>query len=196
MLGSNAVMMPAATATPTPISTLQRSIDVPLQLLLQAPIAEPLAPIALSPPASPQAEAVGRSVTPRVDLNRFHVQLRSLTQIQAQTAATVRRPPLDSNQLPELVELLRHPAETVRLHSALFLQHLFFEQEKTKAKFLALDGMRYLLELLRSPAPDLLHAALGALRNLSSTKNDEIKVCSAFVLMFFPSTNEETSRTD
>ena len=175
MHGSNAALMPAAAAPATPIGTLQRSIDVPLQ----APIAEPVAPIAEFPPASPQAEAGDRrSVSPQLDPNRFHVQLRPLTQIQAQAAAAVRRPPLDSNQLPELVELLRHPAETVRLHSALFLQHLFFEQEKTKAKFLALDGMRYLLELLRSPSPDVLHAALGALRNLSSTKNDEIKVRS------------------
>lgn len=161
---------------------MQRSIDVPLQQQpLQASARFPLAVsqnAALEAGGADAGVVVGAgvgpgSVTPRLDLNRVQ-QLRGLTQT---AAASGRRPPLDSNQLPELVELLRHPASEVRVHSALFLQHLFFEQEATKAKFVALEGVRYLLELLRtSSSRPLVNAALGALRNLSSTNNDEIKV--------------------
>ncbi|XP_064602948.1 catenin delta-2-like isoform X3 [Liolophura sinensis] len=76
--------------------------------------------------------------------------------------------------LQEVIELLRNPNDEIKANAAAFLQHLCYMDNDMKAKTRSLDGIPPLVEMLASDFPEVHKNALGALKNLSYGKENDL----------------------
>jgi hypothetical protein len=79
--------------------------------------------------------------------------------------------------LPEVIEFLSHPNDSIKANAAAYLQHLCYMNDRTKTETRDLGGIPALVDLVNNEIPEVHRAACGALRNLSyGRQNTENKV--------------------
>uniref|UniRef100_A0A5S6QUD1 Fibronectin type-III domain-containing protein n=1 Tax=Trichuris muris TaxID=70415 RepID=A0A5S6QUD1_TRIMR len=74
--------------------------------------------------------------------------------------------------LPEVVEYLSSPDDSIKMNAAGYLQHLAYNDDDVKQKVRTLGGINKLVSLLSVDVPEVQRNAAGCLRNLSYGRDD------------------------
>ncbi|CDW58649.1 Arm and fn3 domain containing protein [Trichuris trichiura] len=104
---------------------------------------------------------------PITDNDESPPPLRRLT-TQSQTGGIHYRDPT----LPEVIDYLSSPDNSIQMNAAGYLQHLAYNDDDVKQRVRALGGINKLVSLLSIDIPEVQRNAAGCLRNLCYGRDD------------------------